>query len=180
VTDGKSHVDFPASSPHVLACGGTSLTASGTTIGAETVWNDGASGGATGGGISDTFALPAWQTNAHVPPSANAGGHIGRGLPDVAGDADPQTGYSVVVDGQKSVFGGTSAVAPLWAGLIARLNELNGKPLGFINPALYANPSALRDITSGTNGAYTAGAGWDACTGLGSPNGAALATALKV
>jgi kumamolisin len=180
VTDGKSHVDFPASSPHVLACGGTSLTASGTTIGAETVWNDGASGGATGGGISDTFALPAWQTNAHVPPSANAGGHIGRGLPDVAGDADPQTGYSVVVDGQKSVFGGTSAVAPLWAGLIARLNELNGKPLGFINPALYANPSALRDITSGTNGAYTAGAGWDACTGLGSPNGASLATALKV
>jgi kumamolisin len=178
-TDGAQHVDFPASSPHVLACGGTTLLASGTTIASETVWNDGASGGATGGGISDVFALPAWQANAGVPPSVNAGAHVGRGLPDVCADADPQSGYDVIVDGQSTVFGGTSAVAPLWAGLIARLNQLRGKPLGFINPTLYANPSALRDITSGNNGAYSARAGWDACSGLGSPNGAALETALK-
>jgi kumamolisin len=177
-TDGAQHVDFPASSPHVLACGGTTLIAAGTTIASETVWNDGASGGATGGGISDVFALPAWQANAKVPPSANAGAHVGRGLPDVCADADPQSGYDVVVDGESTVFGGTSAVAPLWAGLIARLNQLRGKPLGFINPTLYANPSALRDITSGNNGAYSAHAGWDACTGLGSPNGEALQTAL--
>jgi kumamolisin len=178
-TDGAQHVDFPASSPHVLACGGTTLIAAGSTIASETVWNDGASGGATGGGISDVFALPSWQASANVPPSVNAGAHVGRGLPDVCADADPQSGYDVVVDGERTVFGGTSAVAPLWAGLIARLNQLRGKPLGFINPTLYANPSALRDITSGNNGAYSARAGWDACTGLGSPNGAALQTALK-
>jgi kumamolisin len=177
-TDGKAHVDFPASSPHVLACGGTSVQASGTTISSETVWNDGAAGGSTGGGVSDVFTLPAWQASAGVPPSANAGGHVGRGVPDVAGDADPQTGYSVVVDGQSLVFGGTSAVAPLWAGLVALLNQHRGTTLGFVNPALYTHPTALHDITSGTNGAYSARTGWDACTGLGSPNGAALEAAL--
>jgi kumamolisin len=177
-TDGKAHVDFPASSPHVLACGGTSVQASGTTISAETVWNDGASGGSTGGGVSDVFALPTWQTGAGVPPSANPGGRVGRGVPDVAGDADPQTGYAVVVDGQSLIFGGTSAVAPLWAGLVALLNQHRGTTLGFVNPALYTHPSALRDITSGTNGAYSARTGWDACTGLGSPNGTALEAAL--
>jgi kumamolisin len=178
VTDKLAHVDFPASSPHVVACGGTSVKASGTTITSETVWNDGTSGGATGGGISDVFALPSWQSAAKVPPSANAGGHVGRGVPDVAGDADPNTGWSVVVDGAQAVFGGTSAVAPLWAGLIARLNEGRATPLGFVNPALYAAPSALHDITKGSNGAYKAAKGWDACTGLGSPNGSALETAL--
>ena len=178
-TDGLAHVDFPASSPHVIACGGTSVNASGTTLSGETVWNDGSSGGATGGGISDVFALPSWQNGAGVPPSANAGKRVGRGVPDVAGDADPNTGYNVVVDGQQSVFGGTSAVAPLWAGLIARLNEQRATPLGFLNPTLYAEPAAFRDVTQGNNGAYSAKKGWDACTGLGSPNGAALETALK-
>lgn len=181
VGDGLLHVDFPASSPFALGCGGTSLTASGTSITSETVWNDG-NGAATGGGISDTFDLPSWQTTAGVPPSANPGGRVGRGVPDVSGDADPQTGYLVQVDGQSFVIGGTSAVAPLWAGLIALLNQQLGKPVGFLNPALYQqiNPaSGLRDITSGANDGYSAGPGWDACTGLGSPNGAALLSALQ-
>jgi kumamolisin len=175
VTDGKAHVDFPASSPHALACGGTTLKANGSTIAAETVWND-SGDGATGGGISDVFPVPSWQASAGVPPSSNAGAHVGRGVPDVAGDADPATGYIVRIDGSSTVLGGTSAVAPLWAGLIARLNQLAVKRLGLVNPLLYANPTALRDITSGSNGAYKAGTGWDPCTGLGSPNGAKLQT----
>ncbi len=178
VTDGSAHVDFPASSPNVLACGGTSLQYNGTAIASETVWNDGSSGGATGGGISAVFPLPSWQQGAGVPVSVNPGGAAGRGVPDVAGDADPQTGYSVRVDGSDIAVGGTSAVAPLWAALIARLNQTAKTPLGFVNASLYANPSALRDITSGNNGSYSAGPGWDACTGLGSPNGAALASVL--
>jgi kumamolisin len=179
VTDGKSHVDFPASSPHVLACGGTSLAVSGTSITSETVWNNGASGGASGGGISDSFALPVWQQNAGVPPSANAGAHVGRGVPDIAGDADPQTGYDTLVGGQSGVVGGTSAVAPLWAALTALINQQSAVRLGFFNTQLYAQAKAsLRDITSGNNGAYKAGPGWDACTGLGSPNGTQLATTL--
>jgi kumamolisin len=177
-TDGLQHVDFPASSPHVLACGGTTLHFSKTAIASETVWNDGATGGATGGGVSDVFALPTWQDNANVPPSANAGARVGRGVPDVAGNADPETGYEVVVDGSSAVIGGTSAVAPLWAGLVARINANGGKNIGFVNPQLYASPSALRDITKGNNGAYAAGPGWDACTGLGSPNGPLLESLL--
>jgi kumamolisin len=173
VTDGNAHVDFPASSPHALACGGTTLKANGTAIASETVWND-SGDGATGGGVSDVFPLPSWQANAKVPPSSNAGAHVGRGVPDIAGDADPATGYAVRIDGSDIVLGGTSAVAPLWAALIARLNQLAPKRLGLVNPLLYANPAALRDITSGSNGAYKAGVGWDACTGLGSPNGAKL------
>jgi kumamolisin len=163
-----------------LGCGGTSLLAAGNAISSETVWNDG-NGAATGGGISDTFDLPSWQANAGVPPSANPGGRIGRGVPDVAGDADPQTGYLIQVDGQSVVVGGTSAVAPLWAGLIALLNAQLGKPVGYLNPVLYQQltPAAvLRDVTSGTNDGYSAAPGWDACTGLGSPNGAALLSAL--
>jgi kumamolisin len=97
-----------------------------------------------------------------------------RGVPDIAGNADPETGYAVRVDGAVSVIGGTSAVAPLWAALLTRLNQLAGKPAGLINPQLYQAPAALRDITSGNNGDFAAAPGWDACTGLGSPNGAAL------
>jgi kumamolisin len=178
VSDGLAHVDFPASSPHVLACGGTTLKFTKAAIASEVVWNDGSSGGATGGGVSDVFPLPAWQSAAKVPPSANAGAHIGRGVPDVAGNADPETGYEVIVDGSTSIIGGTSAVAPLWAGLIARINANAGKPVGFINPHLYAAPAALRDVRSGNNGAYAARTGWDACTGLGSPNGPKLETLL--
>jgi kumamolisin len=172
-----NNVDFPASSPHVLACGGTSLQSSGGKISSESVWNDGAQGGATGGGISATFAVPDWQKG--LSAALTAGGSTAlamRGVPDVAGDADPETGYQVRVDGSNTVIGGTSAVAPLWAGLIARLNANKGKALGFVNPLLYANRNVFRDITSGNNGTYAAAKGWDACTGLGSPNGAALAT----
>ncbi len=178
VSDGKAHVDFPASSPHVLACGGTSLRLSGTTISSETVWNDGATGGATGGGVSDVFALPAWQQSAGVPPSINPGAHVGRGVPDVAGDADPQTGYDTLIDGQNGVVGGTSAVAPLWAALAALINHQSGKPIGFVNAQLYTQRSAFNDITNGNNGAYSARPGWDACTGLGSPDGTRIAAVI--
>ncbi len=170
MTDGQNHVDFPASSPHVLACGGTRLIAANGGIASETVWNDGAQGGATGGGYSTVFSCPAWQTNAiHGAPS-------GRGVPDVAGNADPDTGYNILVDGQQMVVGGTSAVAPLWAGLIALMNQTIQNRAGFMNQALYSinQSSCFRDITSGNNGAYSAGPGWDATTGLGSPLGTQL------
>jgi kumamolisin len=174
-----NNVDFPASSPHVLACGGTKLVGNGSSITSEVVWNEQASGdGATGGGVSNVFALPSWQANAKVPaPSSSTGG---RGVPDVSGDADPVTGYQVRVDGQNMVIGGTSAVAPLWAGLIALNNQQNGKSAGFIQPQIYAakGASAFHDIVSGNNGAFSAGPGWDACTGLGSPIGGKLITLL--
>jgi kumamolisin len=176
VSDGADHVDFPASSPFALACGGTSLLAARNAIASESVWNDGAKGGASGGGISSFFATPAWQSNLSALTTEGKSVPLSmRGVPDVAGDADPDTGYSVRVDGTDTVIGGTSAVAPLWAALIARINASTGKAAGYINPQLYQNPQDLRDITSGNNGDFAARAGWDACTGLGSPNGAALA-----
>jgi len=165
-----TNVDFPASSPHVLACGGTKLDANGATIVSEVVWNETANNeGATGGGVSNLFALPSWQANAKVPAPSVSGG--GRGVPDVTGDADPATGYTIRVDGQTSVIGGTSAVAPLWAGLIAVANQQLGTQVGFIQPAIYAAKAAaaFNDITHGNNGAFSAGPGWDACSGLGSP-----------
>jgi kumamolisin len=170
-----NNVDFPASSPHVLACGGTKLDASGSTIVSEVVWNELANKeGATGGGVSNFFPLPSWQANSKVPaPSGKTGG---RGVPDVAGNADPTTGYQVRYDGSSTVLGGTSAVAPLWAGLVAVANHQLGSQVGFINPAVYtARPaSTFNDIVSGNNGAFSAGPGWDACTGLGSPNATKL------
>jgi len=171
-SDGASHVDFPASSPWVLACGGTRLIASGNKIQSETVWNDNR-GGATGGGVSTHFSKPSYQASINIS---------GRGVPDIAGNADPATGYRVIVDGKASVIGGTSAVAPLWAGLIALVNEQLGKNVGWLHPQLYgtiAQHKALHDVTSGTNDAYRAQTGWDACTGLGSPNGQAILAVLK-
>jgi kumamolisin len=181
VSDGRSHVDFPAASPHALACGGTSLAADADSgqVSAETVWNNGFGQGATGGGVSDTFARPSWQQNVGVPKNA------GRGVPDVAGVADPQTGYRVRVDGSDLIIGGTSAVAPLWAALVARLAQATGGKFGLIQPLLYGSTDAgavapgFRDVTSGDNGAYRAGPGWDACTGLGVPNGTQLLAALQ-
>lgn len=169
-------VDFPASSPHVLACGGTELFANGNQISQEVVWDDQPQGGASGGGFSATFPTPTWQA------SALPSGSSGRGVPDVAGDAAPATGYNIIVDGQPQVVGGTSAVAPLYAGLIALVNQqlaTQGAPsAGFVNPMLYQNASDFNDITQGNNGAYTAGPGWDACTGLGSPKGGGILTSL--
>jgi kumamolisin len=171
-SDGVSgnNVDFPASCPHVLGCGGSELIAANGAIQQEVVWNDQPQGGgASGGGISTVFSLPSWQTNANVPPSPTSGG---RGVPDVAGDASPETGYNVLYDGQPAVVGGTSAVAPLWAALIALLNQQRGSNIGFANPALYQNAeNGFNDITQGNNGSYSAGPDWDPCTGLGSPNG---------
>jgi kumamolisin len=184
VGDNKLHVDFPASSPYALACGGTTVTASGNQISSEVVWNETASQeGATGGGVSTVFALPSYQSSAGVPKQPETG-FAGRGLPDVAGNADPTTGYNVLVDGQMEVVGGTSAVAPLWAALVAILNQKLGAPAGFLNAKLYPlGEKPFRDITSGNNddsnlGYYSAKTGWDPCTGLGSPNGAALLNAL--
>jgi len=179
--DHRQHVDFPASSPWALACGGTRIIASQGVISSETVWNDGPSS-ATGGGISQLFAVPTYQAGHNVPASVNPGHRLGRGVPDVASLADPETGVMVVFpDGSVQPLGGTSAAAPLWSGLIARLNQSLGKPVGYLNPALYKSMSSgvLRDITEGDNGAYKAGPGWDACTGLGSPNGTRLLSALK-
>ena len=179
-TDGSAQCDFPASSPHVLSCGGTSLTLdSAGAISGETVWNDGTGGGATGGGVSTLYPVPTWQTDAGVPANANSGSS-GRGVPDVAGNADPETGYQVSVDGTSTVVGGTSAVAPLWAALVARLAQQTGTRLGLLQSVLYSGVKpgvaqpGLRDVTSGSNGSYSAGPGWDACTGLGSPDGAVL------
>ena len=179
VADRKNHVDFPASSPHVLACGGTNLQGSGSTISTETVWNAQPQGGATGGGVSNVFPLPIWQAKSNVPRPTNPAG--GRGVPDVAGDADPASGYIVRVDGKTFVIGGTSAVAPLWAGLIAVANKQNGKSAGFIQPAVYAaqGKAAFRDIDHGNNGSFHAAKGWDACTGLGSPIAPQLIRAIK-
>jgi kumamolisin len=178
--DGKPHVDFPASSPFALGCGGTKLVAAGTTIGAETVWNANSTQSATGGGVSGFFPLPAYQNNAQVPPVAGST-HKGRGVPDVAGDADPASGYRVRVDGKNMVIGGTSAVAPLWAGLIALMNQKLRHPVGYLNPLIYgslAGKGLFNDIVSGNNGSYKAAAGWDPCTGWGSPIGAELLLAL--
>ncbi len=178
VSDGQPHVDFPSSSPYALACGGTRLETAGGTPSSEVVWNELAAGdGATGGGVSNTFALPAYQQQSGVPAAPN--GSKGRGVPDVSGNADPLTGYQVRVDGRDEVIGGTSAVAPLWAALIARLNQALGQHIGNPHAAFYqAAPAVFRDITSGNNGDYSARAGWDACTGLGSPDGTALLKAL--
>ena len=240
VNDGQVHVDFPASSPYALGCGGTKLIADPNTgaISSEVVWNELASNeGATGGGVSDQFAQPTWQNNAGVgaraasqPASAATGprpraaairrrcdtgehqpaGHPGpvaavrvgwsaradrarggssgtewRGVPDVAGNADPVTGYQIYPGGQAQVVGGTSAVAPLWSALIARLAQATGQRFGLIQPLLYAGVSpgvdvpGFHDITSGNNGAYAAGPGWDSCSGLGSPDGTALLSRLQ-
>ena len=199
VTDGQPHVDFPASSPNALGCGGTKLLAdpSTGTISSEVVWNETASNqGAGGGGVSDQYPVPSWQASAGVPGraggssagrggSSGSSGSSGRGVPDVAGNADPTTGYQIYSGGKAQVVGGTSAVAPLWSALVSRLAEATGQRFGLLQPALYAGVTpgtdvpGFRDITSGNNGAYAAGPGWDACSGLGSPDGTVLLTRLK-
>jgi len=160
-----------------LACGGTRLETSGDEITSEVVWT-GDPGEASSGGVSEVYKLPFWQKEAKVPLSVNPSEHKGRGVPDVAANASH---YRLLIDGQHTHGGGTSAAAPLWAGLIARINESLDKPVGYLNPLIYALPAnsgIFRDITKGSNGAYRAGRGWDACTGLGSPHGSKLLEAL--
>ena len=184
-SENRANVDFPASSPNVLACGGTRLIGDQTGITSETVWNN-RDGWATGGGVSEFFGLPVYQKGVGVPKSINPGGQVGRGVPDICGNADGETGYIVRVDGSNQVIGGTSAVSPLWAGLIALLNSGRAQPVGFVTPKLYAlvsSAGALRDVTEGDNGVnqvtgYKAKGGWDPCTGLGSPNGGNLLASL--
>jgi kumamolisin len=174
-SDGEAgnHVDFPASSPYVCSCGGTSLPA--LSPSSEVVWNDGTQGGATGGGVSTNFSLPSFQAKAGVP-----GGKM-RGVPDAAGCADPNTGWLIAADASGNmVVGGTSAVAPMWAAIAAYLMQCTGKSAGEISALLYSLPAGcMRDVTSGNNGTYVAKAGWDACTGQGVPVVAKLLTALQ-
>ena len=171
-SDGGStpaNVDAPSSCPHVVGCGGTYKT---TTV--ETVWNDNpgqTDGEGTGGGYSTIFPVQSFQIGV-PPPPANTQYGKGRMVPDVSADADPNTGYNVVVHGTTTVVGGTSAVAPLYAGLFAAF----GKKLGFVTPSLYQNQGDFNDITSGGNGFYNAGPGPDPCSGIGSPIGNKLAS----
>ena len=187
VNDGKVHVIFPASSPSAIGCGGTTIDTTGNTINSEVVWNDHNNIFGTGGGISDFFPVPDFQQSANLPVSVNDGQRR-RGVPDIAADAALASGYLIVLRGSPWQVGGTSAVAPLWAGLTALINqaagEARGPSIGFFLPALYQNPQLLRDITQGDNKVrglgYSAGPGWDACTGLGVPIGSALERAASI
>ena len=192
--DGKPHVDFPASSALALACGGTALAGSGSTITAEFAWNEGdpsgpsSPSGAGGGGVSNFAKKPAYQSSLAIPKSPK--GFTGRGVPDVAGNADSASGYLCKLQGipQLVPIGGTSAVAPLWSALLALVNEkraqLGKKSVGFANPLLYQSAKAFRDITVGSNDidgtlkVYKTASGWDPCTGMGSPDGAKILAAL--
>jgi kumamolisin len=170
-SDGGStpaNVDVPSSCPHVIGCGGTFKT-----IAEETVWNDNpgqTDGEGTGGGYSTIFPAQSWQIGAPAPPTGTVAG-TGRMIPDVCADADPNTGYEIYVHGASEVVGGTSAVAPLYAGLFASF----GTELGFVTPTLWQNQPAFNDITQGGNGLFNAGPGPDPCSGIGSPIGTKIA-----
>jgi kumamolisin len=179
VKDGNPHVDFPASSPWVLAVGGTKVVTSAHQIVSETVWND-KGGGATGGGVSERFDRPAWQAGVQAP--ARKDGKGGRAVPDVAALADPSSGALVRLGGQRTVVGGTSVSAAVWAGLLALVNQGLGHNVGHLNPLLYqkAGPAGvLQSVTQGDNSTdgvkgYSAGPGWNPVAGWGSPNGTKL------
>jgi len=180
LNDGSDHVDFPASSPYVLACGGTKTKISNGKISSEEVWNDNPAPSATGGGVSAFFPLPDWQSDSAITSRLN--GRSGRAIPDVAAQADPATGYRVYVHGQKMVLGGTGAAASLWAGLIARANQALGVNLGYFNTSLYRSiglTDAFRHVVSGNNGVgsskgFSAAAPWNAAAGWGTPDGRKL------
>ncbi|MBV8725855.1 MAG: hypothetical protein JO350_11035 [Candidatus Eremiobacteraeota bacterium] len=167
--DGQPHVLAPASSPFAMACGGTQINAGDA---GEMAWDR------TGGGFSDRFGVPAWQSSVN-PVAAGYAVKPGRGVPDVAAQAMP--GYPIVFEGTQLAAGGTSAVAPVWSALAARLNARLGAKIGFFAPLLYRAPggTCFRDVTSGSNGKFSSGAGWNACTGLGVPIGSAIETALR-
>jgi kumamolisin len=208
--DGLAHADFPSSSRFVLSVGGTDLRLSpgGRT---EKVWKDGngrrffppagtGTGGSTGGGVSTKFQRPAFQSDITIR-SVNPGAIVGRVIPDVAAHAETDsqnTGYVWVLQDQVAVNGGTSASAPLWAALIARINAAlqqekgAGKRAGYLTPVLYqpgedgkpVGATACSDIISGDNisaaaGGYKAGPGYDATTGWGTPIGTKLLDALR-
>jgi len=184
--DDRAHVDYPASSPYVLGCGGTQITldAASSRIVNEVVWNDGRHG--TGGGISEVYIVPVFQGGVELPESVNPEGKRGRGVPDVAAAGAPTNGYRIVVGNKEAVNSGTSAVAPLWGAFIALLNEQRAAALGFVNSRLYQLPRLFNRITSGNNIdtifrlGYEAAQdrNWNACTGLGTPNGPVIIEAL--
>ncbi len=171
-------VPYPASSPHVLACGGTKLQVISKRQQRESVWNESRTAGvASGGGISKFFDLPAFQRSRRAPGA-------GRGIPDVAANAASSTGYLIWADGISMSLGGTSAVAPLWAGLVACLNQALGRRIGYLTSLLYQHRDTLRSVTRGNNRlagreGYDARKGWDPCTGLGSPDGIKLLKRLR-
>lgn len=179
--DDLVHVNFPASSPCVLACGGTQieLAAGGGSIASEVVWNDGKRG--TGGGISELFDIPDYQDGIAIPTSASTG-KAGRGIPDVAGAAAEVNGYWIFVNGRQVLQGGTSAVAPLWAGFIALINAERGTAIRRVHPLLYGDAALFRPVIAGDNKygrlGYEAGPGWNACAGLGTPVGSAILSKL--
>ncbi|MGO9340097.1 MAG: protease pro-enzyme activation domain-containing protein [Terracidiphilus sp.] len=188
----EAQASYPATEPWVIACGGTTICEVQNGTFNEYVWNDvGAGGpGATGGGVSNNslFPLPSYQANASVPAQIRTG-FKGRGIPDVAGNASENAGYVQFINGQSQPVGGTSAVAPLYAGLIALINANLGRSVGFINPTLYSLPAATFSNIVGPPGpannsygkvkGYPATAGWNGCTGLGSVNGTALQNGLQ-
>lgn len=184
-SDDSPTVNFPASSPHCLGCGGTNAEITGATLVKESAWNHNHHGfkGATGGGVSRKFSIPRWQQEVNVPHAPT--GELGRGVPDVAGPADPDCGCEILVAGVRSCSAGTSAVAPFWAALIARCNQALGTPCGYLTPLLYRNhlksdrSPALEDVPTGNNGYYEARPGWNPCTGLGTPRGRHLLQSLR-
>jgi subtilase family serine protease len=186
LSGGKAHVEYPASDPSVTAVGGTLISDVAGSDFTEDTWQDN-NGWATGGGISDVFkGLPSWQETAHIPKSVNDG-HVGRGIPDIAANADGASGYNLIMGGKPiGAVGGTSAAAPLYAGAIAIVNAQIKHSIGYLNPTLYslAAKGVFRDVKDGisnaTSGApgYKSGPGWDACTGLGSIKGSAFLAAL--
>jgi kumamolisin len=177
-----NNVDYPGSSPNAVCCGGTEIEANGT----EVVWNDGNQGGATGGGISAVFPKPSYQANLSAevvddgkrPKPPVPRGNM-RNTPDVAGDASPNSGIVISVNGSEEPIGGTSAISPLYCALNLLLNQALGHNVGWINPLFYKHHQAFNDVTQGNNGSYAAKAGFDNCTGLGTPNGTKLLQALK-
>lgn len=194
-----ANVHFPASSPHVLACGGTRMTMSNGRITGEETWNEDFKGlaRASGGGMSGLFERPDFQAGIPTPPPTpgiwtgpDAGdGFVGRWIPDVSANADYRSGYRIILGGEPFVAHETSASAPLWAGLIALLAEGLGGSVGWLPELLYRPElsGCFNDIVEGDNRctgstarAFEAGPGWDACTGLGSPRGRELLDALRL
>jgi kumamolisin len=170
VDDGHLHVDYPGSSPFAISCGGTKLTLNKDgSRNAEVVWGK---HGATGGGASIVYGQPAYQ-NAIANRLPNA-----RLVPDVAGNASPDSGYIIEADGVVMPIGGTSGVAPLYAALTALLTNVCG-PVGDLHKVFYGCPADFYDVVSGSNGAFKAQNGFDLCTGLGVVNGGLIAEAIK-
>jgi kumamolisin len=181
-------VQYPSTSPYVLACGGTRLAVDADNqITDEVTWNSGTVGSA--GGISRFAALPQWQAGltARLNPSGADIAITQRAIPDIAGNSDPASGYQFYygVNNIDTRVGGTSAAAPLFAGMIARINSITRRRSGFLNPLIYSNTQAFRDVTEGNNSCpftvpgYQATTGWDACTGVGSPIGTAILNILN-